>query len=159
MLHSVLMESRTVKAVTKASDFRIGAIRMSSGVQGKRLGNVLVVEDDEDTGGVIQEMVARAGYGITVVTNRDDAVIALTKYLYDIVIMDYNMPGLAAEDFLARVKRRHARTRVILMTAAGKAPLLAQELELDRWIGKPFTPDELLGVLRDMSEDKAANGK
>jgi DNA-binding response OmpR family regulator len=133
---------------------------MSSGVRRtQRLGNVLVVEDHADTGNLIQEIVARAGYGVTVVTNRDDAVLALTKYLYDIVVMDYNMPGLAAEDFLARVRRRHPRTRVILLTAAGKASGLAGELQIERWIGKPFTPDEMLGVLRDLSEDNAASGK
>jgi two-component system response regulator TctD len=125
-----------------------------------RLGNVLVVEDDLDTGNTVQEIVARAGYGVTLVTNRDDAVLALTKYLYDIVIMDYNMPGLGADDFLARIRRRHARTKVVLMTAVGNAPGKAQELDIANWIGKPFGPEELLQVLRNLSsEDVPANGK
>ena len=116
-----------------------------------RSGNVLVVEDDPDTGNTVQEILARAGYGVTLVSNRDDAVIGLSRYLYDIVIMDYNMPGLGAEDFLSRVRRRHARTRVILMTATGRAPETARQLDISCWIGKPFGPDELLNALRNLS--------
>ena len=112
-------------------------------------GNVLVIEDDPDTGDFIKKAVLHAGYGVRLVRNRDEATGSLSRYLYDFIVMDYWMPGLSAEKFLTLVSRLQPGAKVVLLTAADKAPEIAERLNLSSWIGKPFSPEDLTDSLHN----------
>lgn len=128
-----------------------GDVRMSYPPSAQSKGNVLVVEDDEDTGAVIKLLLQNEGYGVRLVHSRDDALLTLSRYIYDFVLLDYCMPGLSAEDFVTRIARRQLRTQIILLTAADKAPAIADRLKISEWIGKPFLPEQLVEKLDDLT--------
>jgi DNA-binding response OmpR family regulator len=111
-------------------------------------GNVLVIEDDPDTGNFIVLTLAGAGYGVRLVTSRDEAILAMARYLYDYIVMDYNMPGLAPEAFLKQARTNRPRTQIILLTAGDRAADVAGRLKLPTWIGKPFCPEDLVAALQ-----------
>lgn len=79
--------------------------------------NILIIEDDQDTAETMAEFLKDEGYGVRYVTSRDDAVLALQRFLYDVVIMDYSMPGLSADRFVALARGRCPRSKFILTTA------------------------------------------
>ena len=68
--------------------------------------NVLVVEDDSDLAETLVTALTVAGYGVRAVSTRDEALRAIRRNLYHIVLLDFKMPGLAANDFLAEVNRQ-----------------------------------------------------
>jgi DNA-binding response OmpR family regulator len=124
--------------------------RMSNEIMNK--GNVLIVEDDPDTAEVLQKVLSDEGYGVGVVNSRDEALRMLKRYIYDFILLDYWMSGLSIDDFLAGIAQpAHARTKVILMTAAGTAEMIARRLSIDDWLGKPFFPQELIDKLDELS--------
>src|SRR5262245_19045241 len=110
--------------------------------------NVLVIEDDQDTALTIGLIVMREGYGVRTTTSRDDALFLLSCYLYDVVIMDLNMPGLPAEEFISECKRRSPRSQIVLLTAAGRINPEGERLGLQYRLGKPFEDDGLIRIIK-----------
>jgi DNA-binding response OmpR family regulator len=113
------------------------------------LGNVLVVEDDADTAETIAESLSGEGFGVRTTCCRDEALKILTRYIYDWVILDLMMPGKSIEEFLAELRQKSPRTLVILITASDRVKDAAEKLGINRYLGKPFHPDDLVALLRD----------
>jgi len=111
--------------------------------------NILIIEDDQDTAETMAEFLKDEGYGVRYVTSRDEAVLALQRFLYDIVIMDYSMPGLPADRFVDLARGRCPRSKFILTTAMGRVVDCANILGIKNWIGKPFAPEALLDAIHD----------
>ena len=106
--------------------------------------NILIVEDDADTAETIMFILAMEGYGVRTVRSRDEAVIAIRHNLYNIVLLDFFMPGLSAEKFLNEAARVSPLTKIVLITAAPQAEEKAAALGLTHWLGKPFSHKDLI---------------
>lgn len=105
--------------------------------------NVLVIEDDIDTGHLITWTLSAVGIRAVLVHSRDDALFRLKTETFDTILMDYSMSGMKAEAFMDWVQMKHPETKVIVITAAGRADLLACKLGADDFIDKPFDPKKL----------------
>jgi DNA-binding response OmpR family regulator len=114
-------------------------------------GNVLVVEDDADTGQLILRVLSTAGYGVRLTPSRDQAVTALKRYIYDYIILDLRMAGMSPETFLKIAKLSARDITIVLMTAVEDAECEALRLGIPNWIGKPFEPVALIKCLRLLS--------
>jgi len=113
-------------------------------------GNVLVVEDDPQAGTLIVDILTKAGYGVRLVESRDVAVTAMRRYLYDVAIIDLRMPGMTLEDFQRAISTER-QPASILLTAENVVESEARRYGFKHWIGKPFTPEQLIQLLRDVS--------
>jgi CheY-like chemotaxis protein len=111
-------------------------------------GNILVIEDDSDTADTIRTFLTDEGYHVRSVASRDNAQLVLNSYLYDVIVMDFMMPGLGAVEFMKEARRLCPRTAFVLTTAAPIAAERAKILGFTRWVGKPFTPEELVRTIR-----------
>jgi CheY-like chemotaxis protein len=114
--------------------------------------NVLVVEDDADTGTMVCHVLIREGYGARLVPSREEALQVLNTYLYDYILLDFSMPGMAARDFVTRVKATRPGCQIILMTAAGCVQALAKDLNLPCFLPKPFEPYDVLSTIQSIEE-------
>jgi two-component system OmpR family response regulator len=112
-------------------------------------GNVLIVEDDNDTAEVLTVLLANAGYGVRKVSSRDMALQVLRRNLYRCIVLDFYMPGLTAEEFMEALKTVQPNSRVVLITAAREAQSKADRLGLRHFVGKPFLPSDLLAAIGD----------
>src|SRR5215213_9610441 len=81
---------------------------------GKR---ALVVDDDPLICALLRRALEGAGTDVTEVHDGDDAVPALTKSRFDVVLLDIDLPGLNGFDVLARV-RRISDIPVLMVTAS-----------------------------------------
>lgn len=113
--------------------------------------NVLIVEDDVDTAETLWVTLLFEGYGVRVTRCRDDALHVLQNNIYHIIVLDYFMPGLGAEEFLKLVRTRSPLSKVILVSAANQVRGLANKLGLENWIAKPVHPEKLIEMLEDLS--------
>lgn len=120
----------------------------------KAAANVLVIEDDNDTCDTICLSLVREGFGVRTAETRDAALPILSTYIYDVIIMDYFMPGMGPEEFIAAVRQRTPRAQFILMTATAHAAEKAKGLGIAHWIGKPFEMDDLIDAIDDCSKRK-----
>ena len=115
-------------------------------------GRVLVVEDNELNQLVARGMVERLGFETDVAGNGAEALEALGRRPYDVVLMDCHMPvmdGFAATERIRVSERGRERTPVVALTASA----LVSDRErclgagMDDYVSKPIDPDALAAVL------------
>jgi CheY-like chemotaxis protein len=64
---------------------------------------VLVVDDEEVIGYLIQRVVNNLGYGVEWVTNCEAALDKITAQRYDLILSDFRMPNMTGEEFYHRL--------------------------------------------------------
>jgi len=113
---------------------------------------ILVVDDSITVRRVTQRLLKREGYRVTLASDGLDALEKLQEEKPTVVLSDIEMPRMDGFD-LARNIRGDARLRdlpIIMITSriAGKHREHAKELGVDHYLGKPYSEDELLGLVR-----------
>lgn len=102
---------------------------------------ILVVDDDEDTRQLIAFALAENRYAITEVADGEAALAALRGAQFDLVITDYDMPGLTGAEMLKRATREGVLgdAASLVVTAhpeprgvPDEVPLLRKPLDLER---------------------------
>lgn len=109
-------------------------------------GNVLVVEDDADCGGMIAEVLDHEGFSVHLVNNRNEAASALQHSLYEYIVLDVFMHGMPIEEFLKLAGAQRPNT--IIISAVVDAKAVAKKLGASAWLRKPFDHEQLLGAIR-----------
>jgi CheY-like chemotaxis protein len=115
---------------------------------GKR---VLLVEDDDDVRTLITLILTEAGYNVYEACDGLEAVDALKKRRYDVLLTDYHMPKMDGLELLDLAKAMWPELPVIVATSdvllAGQTPksLLEPAYAI---LEKPFDRAELLTLIR-----------
>ncbi|MBW4047899.1 MAG: response regulator [Proteobacteria bacterium] len=122
---------------------------------------VLVVDDSITVRRVTQRFLSRNGYVVVLAKDGLDALEQLQGALPDVVLTDIEMPRMDGFD-LTRNIRADERTRhlpVIMITSriADKHRNYAQELGVNHYLGKPYSEDELLGLIRNYMPQNTAH--
>lgn len=67
----------------------------------------------------------------------------------DIVVLDWQMPGMWGGEVLAELRRRTPHLPVVVLTAhqSPSTEIIAADLGASAFLRKPFSPLELVGVL------------
>jgi PAS domain S-box-containing protein len=114
---------------------------------------ILVVDDNAVNLHVALGQLESHGYVAEVVSNGRDALAALARRRYDLVLMDCQMPGMDGFQATQEIRRREGRSRrtvVVAMTAyaleGDRQKCLAAGM--DDYIGKPIRGAELDRVIR-----------
>jgi CheY-like chemotaxis protein/HPt (histidine-containing phosphotransfer) domain-containing protein len=113
---------------------------------------ILLAEDNAVNQKVALRLLERLGYGADVVWNGREALEALERRPYDVVLMDVQMPELDGLDATRQICARwpaEVRPRIIAMTANAmpedrEACLAAG---MDDYVAKPIRPDDLAQAL------------
>src|SRR6185437_15953668 len=111
--------------------------------------SLLVVDDDEVTRKLLKEVLEREGYAVSLAPNGEEAVKALSKQVFPIVLSDIRMLETDGMAVLRAVKKSEPDTAVILMTGFGSmegAIEAIQEGAFD-YVSKPFKMDDLRAVM------------
>jgi DNA-binding NtrC family response regulator len=124
-------------------------------------GRVLVVEDDAGLGMVLVGQLKQGGIRATHVSSGIEALEAFDADGYDVVITDYQMPGMNGLELLARLKERVAELPVIMITAHGDVSLAVNALKAGaaEFFEKPFDREAVLFTVKKALEtsDKLAS--
>ncbi|MCC7422137.1 MAG: response regulator [Planctomycetaceae bacterium] len=119
--------------------------------------HILVAEDNLAMADVVRFNLRNAGFTVTVCRNGQDALGTLQQRSIDLLITDYQMPGLTGEE-ICRAMRQDVRLRhvpAILLSAKGlelDVDMLRNELGLQAVLFKPFSPRELTQLVRTTLE-------
>ncbi|MET1115919.1 MAG: Hpt domain-containing protein [Comamonas sp.] len=113
---------------------------------------VLVVDDSITVRRVTQRLLQREGYRVEVAADGLQALERLQHARPAVVLSDIEMPRMDGFD-LARQIRADTRLHdlpIIMITSriAQKHRALAQELGVDHYLGKPYSDEELLGLVK-----------
>jgi PAS domain S-box-containing protein len=123
----------------------------------RRLGTVLLVEDEPEVRAVAAEFLATGGYRVVEARSAEEALLLLSAdRTIDAVLSDVLLgSGMDGRALAAAIRREHAGLPILLMSARRDlAPLPADDLP---FLAKPFTRDELLQFLRSVGERARAD--
>jgi DNA-binding NtrC family response regulator len=81
---------------------------------------VLIVDDDPSIVGVMSEFltVIKPNYTIVTASNADDALESVRRDRPDLVLLDFNMPGLDGVEALKQMTAHDPAIRVIMVTGS-----------------------------------------
>lgn len=126
-------------------------------------GRVLVVEDERISRVVAQGLITRAGYDVDLVDNGAEALDAIARGDYGLVLMDCHMPVMDGFEATAEIRRREAggdRLPIVALSAAATAEERARcrEVGMDGFVSKPLVVAELEAVLVRFASAPALTG-
>ena len=106
---------------------------------------ILVVDDDTDIRGLVQELLKRAGHDVVEAPDGNDGLKRFYAEKPDLVILDVQMPGLDGWGVLERI-RELSEVPVIMLTARAEELDKVRGLRAgaDDYVTKPFGRQELL---------------
>jgi CheY-like chemotaxis protein len=113
---------------------------------------VLVVDDNNLFRIVVSKMLSRLGYEVSSADSGENGLRIFLKNTFDIVLSDYEMPGMDGVALACIVKKSSPRTRVVIMTGAGKETVFSRNsTAVDEVISKPFTLVEIDETIQNLS--------
>lgn len=118
--------------------------------------NVLVVEDDEVLRKLLVKTLGENAYAVQTADTGEEAVRALERDMFDLVLLDLNLPGMDGMQVLQLGPARQPDAQFIMMTAFGTVDTAVEAMKQGAfdYINKPFNTDELLLTLRRAREEQ-----
>jgi DNA-binding response OmpR family regulator len=121
-------------------------------------GSVLLVEDEENLASLVRAYLEQEGYRVVWAGSGADALHTLDTEPVRLVVLDLNLPDLDGLDVCKQIRARWSVPVVMLTARDEEADRLAGlDAGADDYIGKPFSPRELVArmkaVLRRVAPD------
>ena len=96
------------------------------------------------------------GYEVETVTNGRDALDALNSQIFNLIILDENMPGISGLEALQRIKILQPNVPVIMITKSEEEDIMNQAIgsEIADYLIKPVNPMQiLLSIKKNLHSD------
>ena len=118
--------------------------------------SILVIDDEYGVRSGIQQILELEGYSVEVAASGREALALLDKRLFDIALIDYQLPDLDGLTLLAAMRGRKLATMTCMITAYANidTAIAATRQGIDFFLPKPFSPDDLLGVIETLARHK-----
>lgn len=126
----------------------------------RRRHTVMLAEDDPETLSSASDALEGAGYRVVETADGQRALEEALSHKVDLIIMDISMPQVNGVDVCHCLKAMPKTSRIpVVLTAAKKDPvakLLGERMNCSvRVLRKPFEPEELVSVAKDLVRPKA----
>jgi len=111
---------------------------------------VLVVEDEEDVRFMLALSLRHAGYHVHTASDGLEALDEMKQRRFDVVVTDYQMPGLDGLEFLSFSRILWPDTPVVMVSGDRSDTVadMAMRTGAFTWIHKPYERAVLLEILR-----------
>jgi DNA-binding response OmpR family regulator len=96
------------------------------------------------------------GYEVETVTNGRDAIDMLGSQIFNLIILDENMPGISGLEALQRIKMMQPNVPVIMITKSEEEDIMNQAIgsEIADYLIKPVNPMQiLLSIKKNLHSD------
>jgi DNA-binding response OmpR family regulator len=118
------------------------------------MARILIADDDPDIRQLVIYALADEGHAVSVAKNGREAVDQVAASAPELMVLDIMMPELDGYGVLQELQERDIKgtTKVLVLTAKGSDHDWKQGYDLgaDRYMTKPFDPEELLNTVNDM---------
>lgn len=121
--------------------------------------NILLVDDDQNLVTTLSYGLRKAmGEGISAAISfsGSEALSLLATQRFDVVISDFNIPGITGLELLNKIRQDHREMILVLITAYG-TDVLEEEVHRSGigYITKPFEPSRLVQIIQGLIRDAA----
>jgi PAS domain S-box-containing protein len=118
--------------------------------------HILLVDDEKDLVEIGKEMLRRLGYRVTAIVGSTVALetFKTDPFRFDLVVTDYNMPGLTGDQMARQMLEIRPSTPIIVCTGFSEVfdPQRAQSIGIRRVLMKPLTMESIAHAVREVLE-------
>jgi DNA-binding response OmpR family regulator len=114
---------------------------------------VLIIEDDRDMAALLEKGLREERHTASVARDGLAGLDLATNYQFDVVVLDWMLPGMDGLEVSRRLRRAGNATPILMLTARDAVPDIVKGLDAgtDDFLTKPFSFSELLARLRALS--------
>lgn len=109
------------------------------------MAKILIVEDDPELGPIIVSQLKDQKYTVEHVVSAEDAMSLLSYSAFDLVIMDWELPGMSGRELVKKIRADANAVPILMLT--GRSHISDKELGFesgaDDYLTKPFDLREL----------------
>ncbi len=112
---------------------------------------VLVVDDDDSSRAMLQQILSREEYDVVSTASAEDALRKLSVLSFEVVITDLRLPGLDGVHLLREIQRRWPDTTTIVLTAYPTLDTAVAALRAGAhdYLSKPCPPSEIRNTVQE----------
>ncbi len=116
------------------------------------MAKVLLVEDDEDLAVTISDMLKDEHHTVDTIHNGLDAMEVLKSQTYEVIVLDWDLPGKSGISILREYRTAGGGAPVIMLTGMSEISQKEQGLDsgADDYLTKPFHLKELAARVRSL---------
>ena len=118
---------------------------------------ILVVDDASPVVVLCVNVLQALGYAVKGANRGEMAIELLRKEPFDLVVLDYKMPGMSGFEVFEHARTLHPGMAVVLVTGHGTPEIVneANRMGFSAILLKPFTSDELRGTVEKVLAERA----
>lgn len=120
---------------------------------------VLICEDDPNLRTLVR-LALGTGYRFVEAADVDEALERLDQTDPSVIVLDLMLPGRSGLALLREIRAAegHQSTPIVVISAWSHSDFDAVEAGADRFVAKPFDPDELRATVDELLEDDGDEG-
>lgn len=112
-------------------------------------GRVLIIEDEQELGELIQLFLANEGIDSQWAEDAETGMEYLAEEKFDLIILDINLPGLDGFEFLQQFRQRDTLPVIIVSARTADEDIISGlGIGADEFVTKPFKPKVLTARVR-----------
>ena len=121
-------------------------------------GSILVVDDEYGVRSGIRAILEMDGYDVEDAADGAEALAQIERRDFDVALLDYRLPDTDGLSLLHGMRERGCEAMVCMITAYANidTAVAATRQGVDFFLPKPFTPDDLLGVVETLLRHRHA---
>lgn len=118
---------------------------------------ILIVDDAGPVVVLCVNVLQALGYAVKGANRGETAMEMIRKESFDLMVLDYKMPGMSGFEVFAQARPLHPNMAVVLVTGHGTPDIVneANRLGFNAILLKPFTSDELRTTVEKVLTDRA----
>ncbi|RJP01834.1 response regulator [Exiguobacterium sp. RIT452] len=121
------------------------------------MARILLAEDEDVLRMLVLDTLEDEGYTIDEATDGDEAYQKIMSEHYDLVLLDYMMPGMTGIEVIEKVRQHPDKQQLKIMMLTAKSQQSdrerAEEIGANYFFSKPFSPLELIDVVGGILSD------
>ncbi len=109
------------------------------------MAHLLVVEDEPNQRLLCRRVFELFGHAVATADSAEEAIQELERSRFDLVMTDWNLPGMDGIDLAQKIREEWPGLPVVLVTGSdeGEARRRAAGSGIRQVVGKPWLPDDL----------------
>ena len=117
---------------------------------------MLVVEDEAFQREMLRDLLTREGHRVTEAESGEKALQLLESSLFDLILLDFRMPGMNGLELLRQIKRINPEIEVVIMTAYGSIETAVEAMKAGArdYLTKPIDFEELCFLIERVAEHR-----
>ncbi|MFO7557384.1 MAG: formate/nitrite family transporter [Desulfobacterales bacterium] len=122
---------------------------------------MLIIDDEEIVLNSCRKIFSDEGFDVVITSSPHEGLKLASDSAFDVILCDWKMPGFDGLDVVEEINRRSSEASVVMISGyptVGRATEAMKRGAMD-YVSKPFTPEEIIAVVRKAIQRKITEEK